>query len=147
MRFDVAGAGRGLAVLAVLAGCGPQEPGAREVAEVTFVYRAPTARDLSVPDCGAGETHIHPSWLSYDAYFFEAQGPDEWRYTFRTVPVGSRNRIRVNDPNECARDANGATIRNIFANGVLLTSQVPTPGNGTEPGLSFMVAEDGTVTP
>ena len=47
----------------------------------------------------------------------------------------------------CATDPNGASTENVFANGILLTDIVGTPGNGTEPGLAFTVAADGTVTP
>lgn len=36
---------------------------------------------------------------------------------------------------------------NVFANGVLLTRIVDTPGNGTEPGLAFTVSASGGVTP
>jgi hypothetical protein len=35
----------------------------------------------------------------------------------------------------------------VYANDVLLTERVGTPGTGTEPGFGFSVAEDGTVTP
>jgi hypothetical protein len=136
--------------LAVLTGCAEPEP--EEVvppkkAKVTFVYKASTERNLDVPDCGVGETHIHPSWQSYEKVNFIAQGPMEWRRTFSGVPVGERLRIRVSDANSCDRDPNGASTENVFANGVLLTNVVDTPGTGIEPGLSFLVEEDGTVRP
>lgn len=44
-------------------------------------------------------------------------------------------------------DPNGASTMNVFANGVLLTRIVDTPGNGTEPGLAFTVSASGGVTP
>jgi hypothetical protein len=134
--------------LAVLTGCGePEEAPPPKRAEVTFVYKASTERNLAVPDCGVGDTHLHPSWQSYKAVDFFPNGPMEWLLTLSSVPVGERLRIRVNDANSCDRDPNGATTENVFANGVLLTKVVDTPGNGIEPGLSFLVEEDGTVTP
>jgi hypothetical protein len=141
----VAGAG-----LAVLTGCG--EPEQEQVvpsneAEVTFVYKASTERNTAVPDCGVGPTHIHPSWQDFRLVTFTAAGPTEWRRTFSNVPTGERLRIRVSDANYCDRDLNGATTENVFANGVQLTKVVETPGNGIEPGLSFIVSADGTVIP
>jgi hypothetical protein len=132
--------------LAVLAGCGEPEPMLAPRAEVTFVYKASTERNPAVPDCGVGETHIHPSWRNYEKVDFRVNGPMEFFYTF-PVPAGVRHRIRVSDANYCDRDPNGATTENVFANGVQLTTVVPTPGNGPEPGLSFLVLEDGTVMP
>ncbi len=134
--------------LAVLTGCGEPEqvtPPAR--AEVTFAYLASTERNFDIPDCGVGETHIHPSWRRFDLVAFKEFGPMEWRRTFTDVPVGERLRIRVSDANYCDRDPNGATTENVFANGVQLYRVVETPGNGPEPGLSFLVEADGTVKP
>ena len=76
-----------------------------------------------------------------------AVGSDRWEITFSDVPVGFEQRIRISDPNTCATDPNCASTQNVFANGVLLTRVVDTPGNGTEPGLAFAVATDATVTP
>ncbi|MDY7231846.1 hypothetical protein [Hyalangium rubrum] len=116
-------------------------------AEVTFVYKAATERNFDIADCGVGPTHIHPSWRDYELVNFVAFGPMEWRRTFSDVPVGERLRIRVSDANYCDRDPNGASTENVFANGVQLTNVVDTPGTGIEPGLSFLVGADGTVTP
>ncbi len=136
-------------VLAVLTGCGEPEAVAPPLpkAEVTFLYKASTERNLDIPDCGVGETHIHPSWQGYKLVNFIPYGPMEWRRTFANVPVGERLRIRVSDANACDRDPNGATTENVFANGVQLTRVVETPGNGSEPGLSLLVEADGTVKP
>lgn len=140
-------------VLAVLTGCAEPEPvepvdvAPPSAAQVTFVYKASTQRNPAVLDCGVGETHIHPSWQSYEAVNFTAYGPMEWRRTFFAVPVGERLRIRVSDANHCDRDPNGASTENVFANGVLLTKVVDTPGTGIESGLSFLVEQDGTVRP
>ncbi|HLL53181.1 MAG TPA: hypothetical protein VK447_06540 [Myxococcaceae bacterium] len=133
--------------LAVLAGCGEPEQMMSPRATVTFVYKAATERNLAVPDCGVGKTHIHPSWSNFEKVDLRANGPMEWDFTFSNVPVGVLHRIRVSDANYCDRDLNGATTENVFANGVRLTSVVLTPGNGPEPGLSFLVLEDGTVKP
>jgi len=134
--------------LMVLSGCGePEEETLPARAEVTFAYLAPTERNLDVLDCGVGETHIHPSWRRFELVNFREFGPNEWRRTFTDVPVGVRLSIRVSDANYCDRDPNGATTQNVFANGVQLYSVVDTPGNGPEPGLSFLVEADGTVKP
>lgn len=135
--------------LVVLAGCGEPEPEEAPVlrAEVTFVYQASTERNFDIPDCGVGETHIHPSWQDYKAVPFTAFGPMEWRRKITGVRVGQRHKIRVSDANFCDRDPNGATTENVFANGVKLTRLETTPGNGPEPGLSFEVEADGTVKP
>jgi hypothetical protein len=145
MKRAVLGAGLGLAMLT---GCGEPEvvappPGV----EVIFLYKASTERNFDIPDCGVGNTHIHPSWWDYTKVDFISYGPMEWRRLFSNVPVGERLRIRVSDPNYCDRDPNGATTENVFANGVQLTKVVSTPGNGVEPGLSLFVEEDGTVRP
>lgn len=147
MKGVALGAGVGLAVLTGCAAPEPEEVAPPKRAEVTFVYKASTERNLDVPDCGVGETHIHPSWQSYEKVNFIAHGPMEWRRKFSGVPVGERLRIRVSDANHCDRDPNGASTENVFANGVLLTKIVDTPGTGIEPGLSLLVEEDGTVRP
>lgn len=134
--------------LAVLTGCGaPEEVVPPATAEVTFVYKASTERNLDIVDCGVGATHLHPSWRSFEKVNFIAYGPMEWRRTFTDVPVGERLRLRVSDANTCHLDPNGATTENVFANEVQLHRVVETPGNGPEPGLSFLVEADGTVKP
>jgi hypothetical protein len=124
----------------------------RSSATITFVYVAATSIDEGVaqqfPACvqGAGQTHIHPSWLAFDRRDM-TNGGDRWAITLPGVPVGSRERIRLNDPNACAENPTGAVTRNVFANGVRLTAVVDTPGSGAEPGLAFTVGEDGEVMP
>jgi hypothetical protein len=148
-----------LAVLAAaaldVAGCGGDDGGSAAPAQrvaVTFRYEAATAIDPDVaaraPDCvsGVGRTHIHPSWRGFERIDMAPDGTG-WTISFTDVPVGSRERIRVSDPNACADNATGAATRNVVANGVLLTDVVDTPGSGTEPGLALTVASDGTVTP
>ncbi len=151
-----------LVALAVAAcggsGSGPTAPTAPTgptpvVASVEFVYQAPTDIDPEVrqqfPGCVqlVVQTHIHPGWRNFDRDFMTAAAADRWHITFNDVPVDSEQRIRISDPNACRTDPNGASTTNVFANGVLLTRVVDTPGNGTEPGLAFIVATGGGVTP
>lgn len=123
------------------------------LATVQIELRAPTTTDPAIaqqfPACvnGVGVTHIHPSWRSFAGIPLAAAGADRWTITFNDVPVGGEQRFRINDPNGCDTDPNGATTESIFANGVRLTRVVGTPGNGTEPGLAFTVAANGAVTP
>jgi hypothetical protein len=137
--------------LAAPLACGDPEVGGRR-ASVTFVYEAPVAVLPGVaqdfPECvaGVGQTHIHPSWRGFDRLDLTPQ-VDRWTRTFDDVPVDARQRIRVSDPNACALNATGASTANVFANGVLLTEIVDTPGTGTEPGLAFTVSASGAVTP
>lgn len=129
------------------------EPPAATRATVEFTYEAPTSIDPVVaqrfPNCvqGVGQTHIHPGWRDFARFDMTAVGADRWEISFADVPVGSEQRIRVSDPNVCADNPTGAATANVMANGVLLTRIVDTPGAGTEPGLAFTVAADGTVTP
>jgi len=74
-------------------------------------------------------------------------GADRWEISFSDVPVNTRQSIRVSDGNVCDENPTGAATRNVFANDVLLTDVVPTPGSGTEPGLAFTVSSTGRVTP
>jgi hypothetical protein len=122
-------------------------------ATVRFDYRASTTTDPLIeaehPDCTGGVrfTHIHPSWQRYDAFALKAEGPELWTLTFEDVPMGA-NRIRVSDPNACTMNATGAvTATVVFANDVLLTKRVATPGTGTEPGFGFTVEENGSIVP
>jgi hypothetical protein len=146
----------GLALAAVVA-CGDGDapaaappPSGRTT--VTFEYVSPTATDPDVarrfPACvaGVGQTHIHPSWRGFDRVDL-TPAADRWTIVFDDVPVGSRERVRVSDANACADNPTGASTRNLFAHGVALTEVVDTPGSGTEPGLAFTAAEDGTVAP
>ena len=77
----------------------------------------------------------------------QAVGADLWQITFTDVPIAVRLSLRVSDPNVCIENPTGAATRNVSANDVPLVDVVPTPGSGTEPGLAFTVAADGTVTP
>lgn len=122
--------------------------------EVRFEYRASTEVDEAVVAANrgcaniVGPTHIHPSWQNFRTVNLQANGADLWARSFFDVPVGSA-RIRVSDANACDTDPNGAvTAPLIFANGVLLTKIVETPGDGiTEPGFLFTVLEDTQVVP
>jgi hypothetical protein len=120
---------------------------------VQFVYRASTTPRSDLPastqQCvaGVGQTHIHPSWRGFALFTMTAAAADRWEITLNDAPVGVRLAIRVSDGNVCDENPTGAATRNVFANGVLLTEIVPTPGTGTEPGLAFTVAADGRVTP
>ena len=142
---------------ALLAGCsgdggssGPTDP---RTATVQFVYLSSTTVDPAVraafPDCvnGVGRTHIHPSWQDFRLVAFDAQPPDRFTLTFTDVPVGTENRIRVSDPNACDTHVTGASTVGVFANNVVLTRIVDTPGSGIEPGLAFQVSANGMVTP
>ncbi len=134
-------------------GDGSTATGPTRAVAVEFVYRAPTRVDLAVaeryPACvaGVGRTHIHPSWLDFQLVHLAEAGPDRWQIAFSSVPVGRRYSVRISDPNACATDPNGASTNNVYANGVLLTQIVSTPGNGQEPGLAFTVSADGQILP
>lgn len=122
-------------------------------ATVRFVYRASTSPRTDLPastrDCvsGVGRTHIHPGWRSFARIDMTAAAADLWEITFSDVPVGSRQAIRVSDGNVCDENPTGAATQNVFANDVLLTEIVDTPGSGTEPGLALTVSSGGRVTP
>ncbi len=148
------------AIFALLAasGCGddssgPEPSGGPVNATVQFVYAAPTTTDPEVaanfPQCvqGVSVTHIHPSWRGYPAIPLTAVEAERWEISFTDVPVGAEQRIRISDPNTCALNPTGASTEGVSANGTLLTRIVDTPGSGTEPGLGFRVAADGTVAP
>lgn len=128
----------------------PLAPGAT-TATVMFVYRASTIPRTDLPTAlascvsGVGRTHIHPSWRSFGRIDMTPIGTERWEIAFSDVPVGARQAIRVSDGNACTENPTGAATRNVFANGVLLSDIVPTPGSGTEPGLAFTVAADGRV--
>ena len=63
---------------------------------------------------------------------------------FPDAPVRSRERVRVSNPNRREPDrADPGRLRERHPADRI----VDTPGAGTEPGLAFTVAEDGTVTP
>ena len=140
--------------LACSSGGGDNNPVAPvPTALVEFVYNAATAQDAAIraafPDCVAAvlDTHFHPSWRSFARVNMTAVGAGSWEITFDDVPVQQGLSLRISDPNACATDPNGASTVNVFANAILLTNIVSTPGNGLEPGLAFDVAADGTVSP
>ena len=148
---------RSLALFALLSfACGSEpDPSVtpRERLTVRFDYRAPTEVDPQViedhPSCAqlVGLTHIHPSWRRYEVIALKAEGPELWTWTFDDVPLGE-NKIRVSDRNACTINATGAvTATVVYANDVLLTKRVGTPGTGTEPGFGFTLVEDGAVVP
>lgn len=146
-----------LATLGALAACDgqspPASPTAGATATVRFLYRASTAPRTDLPvsaqECvrGVGRTHIHPSWRSFARIDMTPAGADRWEITFTDVPASARQSIRISDGNVCDENPTGAATRNVFANDVLLTEIVPTPGSGTEPGLAFTVSTDGRVRP
>jgi hypothetical protein len=121
-------------------------------ATVRFVYRAPVTPRTDLPQSaatcvsGVGVTHIHPSWRSFTAIPLQAAS-DRWEITFTDVPTSARQSIRISDGNACDQNPTGAATRNVFANDVLLTEIVTTPGSGPEPGLGFGVDAAGRVTP
>ncbi|CAN5616672.1 hypothetical protein BH23ACI1_BH23ACI1_32850 [soil metagenome] len=133
------------------AGPSPTAPGAR--ATVRFAYLASTTARTDLPPAtsacvaGVGRTHIHPSWRNFARVDLNATGAERWEIAFTDVPVNQRLSVRVSDGNVCDENPTGAATRNVFANDVRLVEIVPTPGSGIEPGLAFMVAADGTVTP
>lgn len=140
-----------IATLGLLA-CGGTESQGSGI-EVRFEYRESTAVDEEVVSqhsgCAAlvGRTHIHPSWQGWRVFRLRPEGPTLWALTFTDVLPGPLA-IRVSDANVCDENSTGAvTSRSVFANGVLLTRQVDTPGTGVEPGFAFRVDETGTVTP
>jgi len=120
---------------------------------VEFVYEAATEVELEVlqqfPQCVLAilKTHIHPSWRNFERIEMTADSADRWSITFTDVPVDSEQQIRISDPNVCASDPNGASTENVFANGTLLLRVVDTPGNGSEPGLAFIVSPSEEVFP
>jgi hypothetical protein len=147
-----------LALFLAAAGCGDSYDGGGAAApppraSVTIAYAAPTATDPAVAAAfaacvqGVAGTHLHPSWRTFERVDMTADGATRWTLTLADVPVGTRERFRINDPNVCAENATGAVTRDVSANGVPLTDLVDTPGQGLEPGFAFTVAADGTVTP
>jgi hypothetical protein len=119
---------------------------------VRIVYRASVAARGDLPQslatcvAGVGQTHIHPSWRMFTAIPLQA-GSNQWEISFTDVPTTARQSIRVSDGNVCDENPTGAATRSIFANDVLLTQIVTTPGAGPEPGLAFAVDATGRVTP
>jgi hypothetical protein len=133
-------------------GPSPSSPTPAPTAIVRIVYRAAVTPRTDLPQSaatcvsGVGQTHIHPSWRQFTAIPLQA-GSNQWEITFSDVPTTARQSIRVSDGNVCDENPTGAATRNIFANDVLLTQIVTTPGSGPEPGLGFGVDATGRITP
>lgn len=140
-----------IAPLAVFAGACGDGAAMRLPPQVSirFEHRAPTENLPGIDEACASlvmRTHIHPSWRGYRVVPMHA-GEDGWVLTLNDVPPGA-HKIRVSDPNACFDNATGAVISmTVFANGVLLTRRVDTPGDGVEPGFGFSALPDGSVTP
>jgi len=136
---------------ALSAGCGSSTAPSSE-ATVRVVFSGPTARRTDLPPTllacmnGVGATHIHPSWRNFAASPLQAVPPDRYEITLTDAPVNMRITFRVNDQNFCDENPTGAVTRNITVNGVPLTQNAITPGNGDEPGYAIVVAADGSVT-
>jgi hypothetical protein len=123
------------------------------LATVVITYRASTTPRSDLPASteacriGVGATHVHPSWRAFGAFQFSAVAADRWEFSFNDAPAGPRLSLRVSDGNVCDENPTGAATRNVFANNVLLTEIVTTPGSGPEPGFAFSVDASGRVTP
>lgn len=150
------GAARSVGFTWVLAACGGEAmvmPSEVETVRVRFEYRASTEVDEAIiaekPGCvqTVGFTHIHPSWRNYAVVRMAPEGPELWSATFSDVPIGG-GKLRVSDANACETHRTGAvTAHAVYANGVLLTRAVDTPGDGIEPGFAFRVSAEGIVEP
>lgn len=122
-------------------------------ATVVISYRSSTTARTDLPaslqPCviGVGQTHVHPSWRGFAAFPLRAAAADRWELSFDDAPVGPRLSLRVSDGNLCDENPTGAATRNVFANNVLLTEIVTTPGSGPEPGFAFSIDASGRITP
>jgi hypothetical protein len=150
---------RGLAYLAVLsfAACDGNNDTltapSSGLTTVVISYRSSTTPRTDLPGSlqacviGVGQTHVHPSWRGFAAFPLMAAASNRWELSFADAPVGPRVSLRVSDGNVCDENPTGAATRNVFANNVLLTEIVTTPGSGPEPGFAFSVDASGRVTP
>ncbi|MCK6544729.1 hypothetical protein L6R52_02595 [Myxococcota bacterium] len=127
------------------------EPGSKWL-PVRFEYRASTTVDTAVVGahrgCAeiVGPTHIHLGWRSFSKTDLRAEGPELW--ALDTLAPAGQHAIRVSDANVCDENETGAvTARVVYANGVLLTRVVSTPGDGPEPGFSFSLDDEGVAYP
>lgn len=147
----------GLALAAALAGSAaggcsnPVTPTPTRSVEIVFdglVTLAP-GMPASAQPCITGvlTTRVHPSWRDYVAVPMTATLTlDRWHFTFTDVPVDETVRFRINDKNWCDRNATGAVLGNVTANGVALSPNATTPGPaGDEPGFAFTVNSSGQV--
>jgi len=105
----------------------------------------PTSLDACVS--AAVVARVHPSWRDYAPVAMSATiSLDAWQFTFSDVPVDETVRFRINDKNWCDQNATGAVLRDVSANGVILTQNTTTPGpGGNEPGFTFTVDASGQV--
>lgn len=149
----------GMAVVLALSACDggdapatPSGPTRSNTASVQIVFIGATARRTDLPAStqacvnGVGATHTHPSWRNFAGIPLQPVPPDRYEITFTDVPVNTRVSFRVNDQNACDENPTGAVTRNVFANGLRLTQNTTTPGNGDEPGFAVTVAPNGTIS-
>jgi hypothetical protein len=143
-----------LALAVTSLGCedSPATPTDSTIATVQIVFLGSTTRRTDLPASaqacvnGVGPTHTHPSWREFAGIPLQAIPPDRYEITFTDVPVGTRVSFRVNDQNFCDENPTGAVTRNILVNGVRLTQNATTPGNGDEPGYALTVSANGVIS-
>jgi hypothetical protein len=145
----------GSALLLSAAGCSnPAEPLPTRSVEIVFSGAVSARADLpaSALDCAGGVlvTRVHPSWRNYVAVPMAARTPPPldtgWTLTFPDVPVGVTVKFRIHDKNWCDQNPTGAVLRDVTANGVVLTQNTTTPGTaGEEPGFALTVDASGQV--
>jgi hypothetical protein len=143
-----------LALAVTSLGCedSPATPTDSTIATVQIVFLGSTTRRTDLPASaqacvnGIGPTHTHPSWRAFAGIPLQAIPPDRYEITFTDVPVGTRVSFRVNDQNFCDENPTGAVTRNILVNGVRLTQNATTPGNGDEPGYALTVSANGVIS-
>lgn len=143
-----------VAIAVTSVGCedSPETPSDSTVATIQIVFLGSTTRRTDLPASaqacvtGVGPTHTHPSWREFAGIPLQAVPPDRYEITFTDVPVGTRVSFRVNDQNSCDENPTGAVTRNILVNGVRLTQNATTPGNGDEPGYALTVSANGAIS-
>ena len=145
------------ALAVVLPACGDAMPAPTpETAVVSFTYLSrfpdmcPNAQgSLCYTGCAhqnapLGTQVLLPQW-SASALRLSPDGPRRFTGTLFDVPVGVPLRVRVSDLAGCCfGDCEVVTLRDIFANGVLLARAV---GEGPAASIEFQVGPDGTVIP
>jgi hypothetical protein len=141
-------------IATIVAACSDETAPTPGATTVTIAYLASTSprTDLpaSVQACvqGSSPTHIHPSWRGFNTFPLQAFGANRWQIEFADVPRDVAVSFRINDPNACDQNVTGAvTSRNVFANDVLMTTMVNTPGSGLEPGFAFTFTSVGQIRP
>ena len=120
----------------------------RGLVELKPELRTPL-RPPTLDECvsAAVVTRVHASWRDYASVPMSATLTlDTWQFTFHDVPLDETVRFRINDKNWCDQTATGAVLRDVSANGVVLTQNTTTPGPaGNEPGFAFTVDTSGQV--